>query len=182
MRHCIASYVNKCKKRHYLAISLKTENFRSTLGLYRKGDKFLVDQHYGKFNLKVGCSLHIKAAAMIEANPWSYFGLKLAKCFAGDLMTKNDLVKLLAVQTNLSATDVQAVVDIVFGSITESLVSGGKTEIRGFGSFFLSHRESRVARNPRTGEPVQVPAKDLPRFRAGKPLLKRLNGSLETSI
>ncbi len=56
--------------------------------------------------------------------------------------------------------------------------AGDRVEIRGFGSFSLHHRKSRKGRNPKTGEQVQVKAKAIPHFRAGKEMRERINDSL----
>ena len=72
----------------------------------------------------------------------------------------------------LGGTKVQAeeVVDTVFGSITESMKAGEDVSIAGFGIFASKARAARTARNPRTGEPVQVPAMRVPKFKAAKAL------------
>ena len=72
----------------------------------------------------------------------------------------------------LGGTKVQAeeVVDTVFGSITESMKAGEDVSIAGFGIFASKARAARTARNPRTGEPVQVPAMNVPKFKAAKAL------------
>ena len=62
------------------------------------------------------------------------------------------------------------VVDFVFDTITGALKKGDEVSIAGFGSFVVKHRKARTARNPRTGEMVQVPATKVPRFKAGKAL------------
>ncbi len=62
------------------------------------------------------------------------------------------------------------VVDFVFDSITEALKKGDEVSIAGFGVFVTKQRKARTARNPRTGETVNVPATTVPRFRAGKGL------------
>ena len=64
----------------------------------------------------------------------------------------------------------EVVVNTVFQSITESLENGKGVEIRGFGSFRIRERNARVGRNPKSGEAVDVPAKKVPFFKAGKEL------------
>jgi DNA-binding protein HU-beta len=85
-------------------------------------------------------------------------------------MNKASLVE--KVHEVLGGTKVQAeqVVDTVFGSVTESLKSGEDVSIAGFGIFSAKERAARTARNPRTGEPVQVPAMRVPKFKAAKAL------------
>ena len=64
----------------------------------------------------------------------------------------------------------EEVVDFVFDTIADALKHGDEVAISGFGSFVVKHRKARTARNPRTGELVQVPPTKVPRFKAGKGL------------
>ncbi len=77
-----------------------------------------------------------------------------------------------AVHTKLGGTKVAAeeIVDLVFDSITNSLKQGEEVSIAGFGIFTVKQRAARQARNPRTGEMVNVAAMKVPKFRAGKAL------------
>lgn len=91
-------------------------------------------------------------------------------------MTRSDLVEKLAQKfSSLSKRDVEKAVDVIFDEITTTLAKGGRVELRGFGAFSVRKRESRVGRNPRTGEKVNVPPKSVPFFKAGKGLKERLN-------
>ena len=63
----------------------------------------------------------------------------------------------------------------VFDEIATRLAEGGRVELRGFGAFSTRERKARVGRNPRTGEPVDVPAKRVPYFKPGKEMRERLN-------
>jgi DNA-binding protein HU-beta len=85
-------------------------------------------------------------------------------------MNKANLVE--KVHEVLGGTKVQAeqVVDTVFDSITGSLKSGEEVSVAGFGIFSAKERAARTARNPRTGEPITVPAMRVPKFRAAKAL------------
>lgn len=86
-------------------------------------------------------------------------------------MTKAELIDTISQQyTDLTRRQVEILVNTVFQSIKETLASGEKIEIRGFGSFRLRHRRMREGRNPKTGELVMVPPKDVPFFKAGKEL------------
>ena len=76
---------------------------------------------------------------------------------------------------DLRADEVEQVVDIFFDEITQRLAEGGRVELRGFGAFSTREREARVGRNPRTGDKVDVPAKRVPYFKAGKEIKARLN-------
>ena len=85
-------------------------------------------------------------------------------------MTKAELVEQIAEKINLTKKDTERVVNIVFGSIMGALADGDKVELRGFGSFRVRSRNSRDGRNPRTGEAVAIPPKNVPFFKAGKEL------------
>jgi integration host factor subunit beta len=85
-------------------------------------------------------------------------------------MTKAELVEKVANQINLTKKQTEIIVNTVFQSITDSLADGDKVEIRGFGSFRTRERNARTARNPKSGEKVEVPAKKVPFFKAGKEL------------
>ena len=91
-------------------------------------------------------------------------------------MTRSELVaKIAAENPHLYQRDVERIVSIILDEITNAMASGGRVELRGFGAFSVKHRESRVGRNPRTGESVNVPAKSIPFFKAGKQLRERIN-------
>ncbi len=90
-------------------------------------------------------------------------------------MTKADLVEEVAKHSDLSKKDAEIIVQTVLDSIVESLKSGQKIELRGFGSFRLRERTSREGRNPKTGEKVFVPAKKVPYFKPGKELRELIN-------
>ncbi|MGA8185734.1 MAG: HU family DNA-binding protein [Terriglobia bacterium] len=96
-------------------------------------------------------------------------------------MTKADLIEDVARKTELSRKDSEVIVDTIFEGIVKSLRGGDKIEIRGFGSFRTRHRNSRVGRNPKTGERVDVPAKDIPYFKPSKELKDLVNSGQETS-
>ena len=90
-------------------------------------------------------------------------------------MTKADLVDEVSRSSELSKRDAEVIVQTVLDSIIESLKSGEKVELRGFGSFRLRDRASRQGRNPKTGEKVFVPAKKVPYFKPGKDLKELIN-------
>lgn len=97
-------------------------------------------------------------------------------------MTKSELIQALAaLNPNLHASDLERVVNTVFEEITSALMRGDRVELRGFGAFSVRERQSRLGRNPRTGEKVNVPAKRTPFFKMGKELKDRLNGKAPTS-
>jgi integration host factor subunit beta len=90
-------------------------------------------------------------------------------------MTKADLVEKIATQVDLSKKNSEIVVNTVFRSIINALASGDKVELRGFGSFRTRARKSRIGRNPKTGDRVEVPEKKVPFFKPGKNLKKLVN-------
>jgi integration host factor subunit beta len=91
-------------------------------------------------------------------------------------MTKSDLIKHLAeANPHLYLRAIERIVSTVFEEMTEALVRGDRVELRGFGAFSVRHRNSRVGRNPRTGDEVKVPDKVVPYFKTGKDLRVRLN-------
>ena len=90
-------------------------------------------------------------------------------------MNKSELVKALADQANISLDEATLVVNTFVDSMKDSLLEGGRVEIRGFGSFKVKEYGSYAGRNPRTGEKVAVEPKRLPIFRAGKELKEYLN-------
>ena len=90
-------------------------------------------------------------------------------------MNTSDLVKALADQANISLDEATRVVNTFVDSMKDSLLEGGRVEIRGFGSFKVKEYGSYAGRNPRTGEKVAVEPKRLPFFRAGKELKEYLN-------
>jgi integration host factor subunit beta len=91
-------------------------------------------------------------------------------------MTKSDLVKrLAAANPHLYLRDVERIVATVFEEISMALSRGDRVELRGFGAFSVRAREARQGRNPRTGDEVEVPDKQVPHFKTGKELRDRLN-------
>ena len=77
-------------------------------------------------------------------------------------MTKADIVNEIAEKTGLTKTDTSLVVEGVLDSISNALVKGKNIEIRGFGRFKVKRRAPRTARNPRTGDAVPIPARNVP--------------------
>ncbi len=91
-------------------------------------------------------------------------------------MIRSELLQALAKDNpELRADEVEQVVDIFFEEISRRLAEGGRVELRGFGAFSTRERDARTGRNPRTGEPVEVPAKRVPYFKPGKEMRERLN-------
>jgi integration host factor subunit beta len=85
-------------------------------------------------------------------------------------MVKAELISQIAHELHITKKEVALIVNTVFKSISQALAQGDKVEIRGFGSFRVKQLGPRQGRNPRTGEPVRVPAQKVPYFKAGKDL------------
>lgn len=90
-------------------------------------------------------------------------------------MTKADLVEIVANEADMTKKDVEQLVEIIFDSIVSTLNKGEKIELRGFGSFRVRERNARKGRNPKTGEPVEIPAKRVAYFKPGKDLKDIIN-------
>jgi len=91
-------------------------------------------------------------------------------------MTRSDLITRLAeLHPQLLAKDAELSVKVILDALSSTLSSGGRVEIRGFGSFGLNYRPPRLGRNPKTGDKVKVPAKYVPHFKAGKDLRERVS-------
>ena len=91
-------------------------------------------------------------------------------------MTKSELVEIIAAkQAQLSVKDVELAVKTIIDLMSDTLSSGQRIEIRGFGSFSLHYRAPRVGRNPKTGDSVTLEAKHVPHFKPGKELRERVN-------
>jgi integration host factor subunit beta len=95
-------------------------------------------------------------------------------------MTKSELIeRLSAKQTHLMQKDVELAVKLVLDQISIALAHDDRVEIRGFGSFALHHRPARVGRNPKTGDPVEIPPKRVPHFKPGKEMRERVNANAQ---
>jgi len=94
-------------------------------------------------------------------------------------MTKSVLIERIAEKTSqdigISKKQTEVIIDTIFDSIKDALAKGEKVEIRGFGNFRLRSRKARQARNPKTGESVEVPSKKVPFFKVGKELREMVN-------
>ncbi len=96
-------------------------------------------------------------------------------------MTKAELVEDVARAAELTKKDAERLVEIVFESIIETLNHGEKIELRGFGSFRVRERGARRGRNPKTGDPVDIPAKRVPYFKPGKELKELINDEISAA-
>lgn len=97
-------------------------------------------------------------------------------------MTKSELIERIAErQSQLSSKDVELAVKSMVEQMAQTLATGDRIEIRGFGSFSLHYREPRLGRNPKTGEAVGLAGKYVPHFKPGKELRERVNLSLQAA-
>ena len=92
------------------------------------------------------------------------------------MMNKTELIAAVAEKEELSKKDAEKAVKAFTDAVTEELVKGGKVQLVGFGNFEVTERAARVARNPKTGEPMNVEASKTPKFKAGKALKDAVNG------
>ena len=92
-------------------------------------------------------------------------------------MIRSELIQKLADENpHLFQRDVERIVNTIFDEITDTMARGNRVELRGFGAFSVKKRDSRVGRNPRTGDSVAVAENHVPFFKTGKLLRDRLNG------
>lgn len=90
-------------------------------------------------------------------------------------MNKADLTEILAIRGGIPKTKAADYINIVTAAISESLVTGEKVTLSDFGTFTVSKRRSFQGHNPKNGEPMNVPSRAIPVFRAGKGLKNALN-------
>ena len=93
-------------------------------------------------------------------------------------MVKSELIRALSEKLpDRQLDDVELAVNCLLKCMADGLVQGERIEIRGFGSFNLHHRAPRIARNPKTGEAVELPAKVVVHFKPGKEMRDQVNAS-----
>jgi integration host factor subunit beta len=98
-------------------------------------------------------------------------------------MTKSELIESLSKrQSQLAYKDVELAVKTILEHMANALSNGERIEIRGFGSFSLHYRPPRVGRNPKSGDPVSLPAKYVPHFKPGKQLRDRIDQTRDIPI
>jgi len=85
-------------------------------------------------------------------------------------LNKSELINHVASSANLSKASASDAVEAILSGITGTLLSGDSVSLTGFGAFSVTERAARTARNPRTGEPIDVAASKAPKFKAGKAL------------
>jgi len=97
-------------------------------------------------------------------------------------MTKADIVDVIAQGTGLTKLETQAVIDGFLATVSYALKKGERVELRGFGNFRTVKRKARIARNPVTKEPVEVPERLAAVFRPSKELNKYINKELKEDL
>ena len=90
-------------------------------------------------------------------------------------MNKSELIERLAERSNLNVMQAEEIVNLIFRKMRDTMINGGRIEIRGFGSFVVKEYKSYQGRNPKTGEKIEVPPKKLPFFKVGKELKERID-------
>ena len=91
-------------------------------------------------------------------------------------MTKSQIIDLVAETTRYPRKTVELAVNTMFDGMVEAMQKGERVEVRGFGNFTVREYKAYTGRNPKTGEPVKVPAKRMPFFKVGKELRSLING------
>lgn len=89
-------------------------------------------------------------------------------------MTKAQLIEKIAARAKISKRAANVALDTFVESVTSALRKGDRVALVGFGTFTVAKRKARTARNPRTGETIEVPAKRAPKFKPGRDLKKAL--------
>jgi len=97
-------------------------------------------------------------------------------------VTKADIVDVIASATGLTKVETEAVVDGFITTVIGAMRDGKNIEIRGFGSFKVKKRKSRVARNPRTGAQVNVNEHFVPTFKVSKEMKQIVNENLQKGL
>jgi len=92
-----------------------------------------------------------------------------------NVMNKKDLVAIVAEEMGITKKESKIVVSAVIEAVGKGIAEEGRVAISGFGTFKTVDRAARKARNPRTGEEIDVPAKTVPRFKASKLLTEAIN-------
>ena len=90
-------------------------------------------------------------------------------------MNKSELIEKLALKSGINVIQAEEIVNLIYKKMKDTMVAGGRIEIRGFGSFVVKEYEAYQGRNPKTGEKIAVPPKKLPFFKVGKELKERVD-------
>lgn len=90
-------------------------------------------------------------------------------------MNKSELIDAMATQSGLSKTDCTKAINAFTGTVSAELAKGGDVQLVGFGTFSVAARAARTGRNPKTGEPLEIAASNVPKFKPGKGLKDAVN-------
>ena len=90
-------------------------------------------------------------------------------------MNKTDLINVVSAETKISKKDTEVVITAALEAIAESLKSGDKVQLIGFGTFEVKDAAAKTGRNPKTGETIEIPACKKPSFSAAKSLKDAVN-------
>lgn len=90
-------------------------------------------------------------------------------------MNKSELIEKLAEMSGLNVLQSEEIVNLIYRKMRDTMMNGGRVEIRGFGSFVVKEYEGYQGRNPKTGAKIPVPPKKLPFFKVGKELKERID-------
>ncbi|NGX16980.1 HU family DNA-binding protein [Wenzhouxiangella sp. XN24] len=90
-------------------------------------------------------------------------------------MNKGELIEAVATAADLTKADATKAVEAFVDTVTKALKKGDQVAIVGFGSFSVKSRAARQGRNPKTGDPINIPASRVPGFKAGKALKDAVN-------
>jgi integration host factor subunit beta len=90
-------------------------------------------------------------------------------------VNKSELIEKLAEKSGINVLQAEEVVNLIYRKMRDTMISGGRIEIRGFGSFTVKEYEAYQGRNPKTGDKIAVPPKKLPFFKVGKELKERID-------
>lgn len=96
-------------------------------------------------------------------------------------MVKSELIENLAERADITLAKAEEIVDLFFDAVTETLCSGHRVEIRGFGAFTVREYKAYEGRNPKTGEKITVPPKRLPFWKTGMELKQRVDSAFLTA-
>lgn len=94
-------------------------------------------------------------------------------------MNKSELIERLAERSGINVMQSEDIVNLIYRKLRDTMIAGGRIEIRGFGSFVVKVYKAYRGRNPKTGSPISVPGKRLPFFKVGKELKERIDQSAD---
>jgi len=90
-------------------------------------------------------------------------------------LNKSELIAAVAKEAGVSKAEAEKIVNATISSISKALAKGEKITLIGFGTFDVAKRKATTGRNPRTGEPIKIPARNVPKFSAGSKLKEAVN-------